>query len=114
MYICSHKRGIRYSAREFGTHSFTLGIAHDVVVFKPFGLASSILGTSQIASAPKKEKKLSSLREITHFNGRNHDLVKCFSIDCPLVHTRVWQLKISKTRLECELRAYCRNSFKEI
>ena len=34
-------------ASEYGTYSFNLDIAQAFVVFTPFGLLSSILGTSQ-------------------------------------------------------------------
>ena len=40
--------------------------------------------------------------------------MKCFAIDCLFIPAYVRQLTISKVRLVCKLRAYCRNSISSL
>ena len=47
---------------------------------------------------------------MSNFNCRDHDLVKCFAIDCLLISACVRQLTISNAYPVCKLRVYCRNS----
>ena len=47
---------------------------------------------------------------MTKFNCGDQDVVECFAIDCLLVPACVRQLTVSKARLVCKLRDYCRHS----
>ena len=62
----------------------------------------------QAISAPKWDFRFWG--GMTHFNYKDHDLVKCLTIDCLLIHKRDRHVTIPKARLECRQKVCCINS----